>query len=80
MVVAVSDDGCGCDAGTVLEDGPRRGASGLFRIQEWISQVGGEVEIESEPGKGCSVTLKVPLAGQGTSPGGVDEEEKGAPA
>ena len=51
--LAIIDDGCGFD--------PRQthpGHYGLAGLREQAEQLGGELEIDSAPGKGCRVTLR----------------------
>ena len=61
LLVIVEDDGRGFDPEAV-----RRGASaehklGLFGMQERAALVGGTFQIESNPGQGTTVFLRVPL-------------------
>ena len=34
---------------------------GLFSIRQRLEELGGHLEIESEPGRGCKVTMTAPL-------------------
>jgi signal transduction histidine kinase len=54
LVAEVSDDGQGFGPGTV----PGVGQSSM---RERATLIGGELEIESQPGQGTSVRLRVPL-------------------
>lgn len=60
IVVCIRDGGIGFDPAN--QDRPRRkiGGFGLTSIQERLNLFGGRLEIESELGKGTSVTLTVP--------------------
>jgi signal transduction histidine kinase len=59
MIVCVADDGVGFDAnGARLAQ--KIGGFGLTNIQNRLDLFGGRVEIESQVGKGTSVTLIVP--------------------
>lgn len=52
---SVTDDGAGFDPGTATE------GVGLARsIRGRLAEVGGSVEVESQPGRGCEVRLDVP--------------------
>jgi PAS domain S-box-containing protein len=53
--VVVSDDGVG-----FTDTGERLGF-GLFNIQERLSYLGGELEVEGRPGQGARFTLRAPL-------------------
>jgi signal transduction histidine kinase len=54
LVAEVSDDGRG------FEPGSNPGV-GLNSMRERAEVIGGELEIESEPGQGTSVRARVPL-------------------
>ncbi len=60
-VLSVADDGRGFD-----QTGPKKrsGGFGLFSIRERLEPLGGELAVESQPGRGTRVTLSLPL-GQG---------------
>ena len=59
--VTVADDGVGFDA-SQFETKPSRSAGfGLFSVQERLAVVGGEMEIQSAPGKGSRFILRVSL-------------------
>ncbi len=53
----VSDDGCGFDESA--QNKPR--SFGLRGIQERISQLGGNVTIESHPGEGTKIAVRLPI-------------------
>jgi signal transduction histidine kinase len=61
MYVSVEDDGLGFDPEKVAATAVREGGFGLFSIRERLEQLGGRLEIESEPGCGTKVTLIAPL-------------------
>ena len=57
---SVIDNGCGFDANH--HPGPREGHFGLAGIRERLANLGGEMAIESEAGRGTKVTLSLKLA------------------
>jgi PAS domain S-box-containing protein len=57
MRIVVEDDGVGFDFESVCQTGTRDSGFGLFSIQERMDDLGGSMEIASEPGKGCKTTL-----------------------
>jgi signal transduction histidine kinase len=54
IVLRVSDDGCGFDPGA-----GRKGL-GLIGMRERVALAGGRLEIDSEPGRGTTLTAEVP--------------------
>lgn len=58
-LVSLQDDGCGFDLPTVR--GNSVGRFGLRVMQERAEEVGGTVELDSKPGQGTKVMVKVPL-------------------
>ncbi len=58
--IVVEDDGIGFDAGARPRVMEREGGFGLFSIQERMADLGGSLEIRSEPGQGCVATLTSP--------------------
>ena len=62
LVLEIQDDGLGFEPGTVQSGmGPHRGM-GLGNIRQRVLALGGEVEIDSAPGKGTLLRASVPLA------------------
>ncbi len=59
--VFVEDDGVGFDPVEVRVKAAKKAKFGLFSIRERLEQLGGHIEIESSPGKGCSITMTAPL-------------------
>jgi CheY-like chemotaxis protein/anti-sigma regulatory factor (Ser/Thr protein kinase) len=76
ITVSVSDDGAGFDPTQVRASGGTAGGFGLFSIRERIHLLGGEMVIDSEPGKGSRITLAAPSpvakGGAGTASIGPD--------
>jgi signal transduction histidine kinase len=61
VLLEVSDDGRGFDSSQIkLTLG-----HGLANMQTRVHNVGGEVEISSEPGKGAAVLAWVPFSNEG---------------
>jgi signal transduction histidine kinase len=59
--ISVEDDGVGFDPGAEKAPKGPTGGFGLFSIQERMADMGGSCAIQSEPGRGCRVTLTVPI-------------------
>jgi PAS domain S-box-containing protein len=60
LVLVVSDAGKGFEPAEHLGAGHGHGSFGLRSIHERIINLGGEVDIDSSPGNGTTVTLSVP--------------------
>jgi signal transduction histidine kinase len=59
VILLVEDDGCGFQEKTThIEDGIHLGLTG---IKERVALCGGSVAIESAPGSGCTVRVRIPL-------------------
>jgi len=61
LEIVVHDDGVGFEAREIPQAGGKKGGYGLFSIEERMTDLGGSLEIVSEPGKGCKAVLTVPL-------------------
>lgn len=59
----IEDDGKGFDVKKLTRVDPSGRGAGLFTIKERVKLVGGRCRVDSQPGKGTRVTVKVPLAG-----------------
>lgn len=79
VVVEVSDQGRGFDPGALESDATPETGLGLFGIRERIEVLGGSLEIDSSPGAGSRLTLRVPRR---VTPSGIAEltPPKGRPA
>jgi len=62
LIVTVQDDGVGFDPGEAAGRG-----LGLLGIQERVRELGGKVNIFSQPGRGTLLTVEVPLRGEESS-------------
>ncbi len=60
--IAVRDAGIGFDSQSILASRQLSGGFGLFSIRERIEWLGGSVQVESAPGCGTCVTLRLPLS------------------
>ncbi|HEY9508970.1 MAG TPA: sensor histidine kinase [Verrucomicrobiae bacterium] len=56
LLIEVADDGCGFDL-----DGNIAMGNGLENMQKRLKAIGGELKLDSEPGRGTTVRLQVPL-------------------
>jgi len=61
LQVRVADDGRGFPAALLSGKPLRHGQFGLFSIRERLGHLGGSLAIESQPSRGATVLLKVPL-------------------
>jgi signal transduction histidine kinase len=61
LKITVFDDGVGIDANSLIEKSATAGGFGLFSIEERMADLGGTLEIMSEPGKGFTAVLTLPL-------------------
>jgi len=74
--ILIEDNGCGMDAAFVRErlfqpfyttKGDTGMGIGAYECKEYISSLGGEIRIESEPGIGTSMHVILPLQGRDQS-------------
>ena len=61
LIITVMDDGVGFDPKEVFRGVKQDVGFGLFSIQERMADLGGALEIVSEPGKGCKAIMSVPI-------------------
>lgn len=59
--ITVADDGRGLAASEIERTPSDEGGFGLFSVRERVRDLGGTLEIESAPGKGCTVRMSLPL-------------------
>jgi signal transduction histidine kinase len=63
MQIVVRDDGVGCEPPETGKSMSKSGGFGLFNVREQLDYLGGNLTIESAPGKGTRVVVVVPLRG-----------------
>jgi signal transduction histidine kinase len=61
LVVTVRDNGKGFDLKAVEASYDQRGSLGLVNMRERAELIGGNLEIDSKPGRGTTVTVAVPM-------------------
>lgn len=61
LMVVVRDDGVGFDVSKVMARYEERGSLGMLNMKERADIVGGEFSISSQPGRGTTVSLRLPL-------------------
>jgi signal transduction histidine kinase len=59
--IDVEDDGKGFDSVKAISTGIEDTKFGLFSIRQRLEQLGGQFEIDSEPGRGSKITMTAPL-------------------
>lgn len=62
LVITVADDGVGFDLSAPQVKGLNSGGYGLFNAQQKIEYMGGAFQLESVPGNGTQITIRVPTA------------------
>ncbi len=68
--VAVEDNGVGFDVERQAATAGRRSEYGLMSIRERLEDIGGNFDIESSPGGGCTATMTVPVNNEQIEAGG----------
>ena len=69
VLISVEDDGIGFDPAQAASFKPTdEGGFGLFSIQERMADLGGELHIDSRPGKGTAAMLRLPGISRGDVP------------
>ena len=63
--IFVADNGVGFNPSRKLSSEDRIKGFGLFRINERLEQLGGQIEIESQPNHGTTITIVAPLRVKG---------------
>ena len=62
--IAIEDDGIGFDREEVVQRAKRGEHLGLLGMTERARSVGGTIDIDSRPGKGSRIEVRIPLADQ----------------
>jgi two-component system sensor histidine kinase DegS len=61
LKIIVSDNGSGFNVEAISKSPTNGGGFGLFSIKERMADLGGALEISSEPGHGTQAILSVPV-------------------
>lgn len=61
LTLRVQDDGCGFDPASVRARALAGNSMGVLAMEERAEFIGGQLELESTPGRGSTVTLRCPL-------------------
>ncbi len=61
VMAVVEDDGIGFDVAEALTGAGQRKTMGLSTLQEQIGMLGGDIKIDSSPGKGSKIELSIPV-------------------
>lgn len=73
LKLEVADTGCGMDAEFIRHrlfkpfdttKGDTGMGIGVYEVREWVRALGGELRVDSTPGKGTTFLLRLPLAGK----------------
>lgn len=67
MVLTVTDDGQGFDTASMFERANNGASLGLLGMQERATLLGGQLDIQSQPGQGSVVELRCPWRAQGVA-------------
>ncbi|HKY50425.1 MAG TPA: GAF domain-containing sensor histidine kinase [Candidatus Limnocylindria bacterium] len=60
VVASVEDDGHGFDVAAVLQSYAKRGSLGLLQMRESARLIGAQLSLDSSPGQGTRVRLRIP--------------------
>jgi len=60
VIAVVEDDGQGFDVAAVLESYAKRGSLGLLQMRESARLIGAQLSLDSSPGQGTRVRLRIP--------------------
>ncbi len=61
LLAVIEDDGLGFDVGAVLGTYATRGSLGLLQMRESARLIGAQLSIDSSPGQGTRIRLRVPV-------------------
>ena len=65
VYAGVSDDGIGFDLNHDLDRGPAAESVGLLGMRERVTLLNGAFDLQSEPGQGTSISIQIPIRGDG---------------
>jgi signal transduction histidine kinase len=65
VCLLVEDDGRGFDIGQISQQALPQRRLGLLGMRERVDLVGGRMKVDSAPGRGTRLEVRVPLAGMG---------------
>jgi signal transduction histidine kinase len=68
LELAVRDDGLGFDVTKILDQAAGRGHLGLLGMKERVQILGGDIEVDSEPGRGTLIRISLPAAAPVSAP------------
>jgi signal transduction histidine kinase len=60
LELAVRDDGVGFDVAKTLDDAAGCGHLGLLGMKERVQILGGDIEVDSQPGRGTRIRISLP--------------------
>jgi two-component system sensor histidine kinase DegS len=64
VLATVEDDGSGFDAGSAFGEEPSRATIGLPTLRERIEMLGGELNVDSNIGRGTRIEFAIPIETQ----------------
>jgi PAS domain S-box-containing protein len=64
--ILIQDNGVGFEVTGIAGNGKAQGHFGLFSITESMAEMGGRLEIDTAPGKGCRAVLRLPIRNEGS--------------
>jgi signal transduction histidine kinase len=62
LVVVIHDNGVGFDVNDVADGYDKRGSLGMLNMKERAEIVDGSLSVSSQPGRGTTITMRLPLA------------------
>jgi signal transduction histidine kinase len=62
VVAMVEDNGKGFDVASTLQGYASRGSLGLLQMRESARLIGAQLSLDSSPGQGTRVRLRIPIA------------------
>lgn len=61
LTMTISDNGVGFDVSQIKTVEPSGRGAGLFSMKERVQLMGGKCNVQSQPGKGTTVTVRIPM-------------------